>query len=79
MTLNALSNVTVNITSSPLAKSFVDVKTGLTAGLNCISFAFSTVKLLFWDLIQLSYRVNGVLVPEMNLMLFDLNEAVTMV
>ena len=47
MTLNALSNVTVNITSSPLAKSFVDVKTGLTASLNCISFAFSTVKLLF--------------------------------
>ena len=32
-----------------------------------------------WDLSQLSYRVNGVLVPEMNLMLFDLNEAVTMV
>ena len=31
------------------------------------------------DLSQLSYRVNGVLVPEMNLMLFDLNEAVTMV
>ena len=32
-----------------------------------------------WDLTQLSHRVNGVLVPEMNLMLFDLNEAVTMV
>ena len=32
-----------------------------------------------WDLNQLSYRVNGVLVPEMNLMLFDLKEAVTMV
>ncbi|WP_207664505.1 hypothetical protein [Clostridium sp. AF32-12BH] len=47
--LNALSNVTVNITSAPLAKLFVDAKTGLTAGLNCISFAFSTVKLLFRD------------------------------
>ena len=32
-----------------------------------------------WDLNQLSHRVNGVLVPEMNLMLFNLNEAVTMV
>ena len=47
MALNALSNVTVNITSAPLAKSFVDIKTGLTVGLNCISFAFNTVKLLF--------------------------------
>lgn len=46
MALNALSNVTVNITSAPLAKSFVDIKTGLTVGLNCISFAFNTVKLL---------------------------------
>ena len=36
-------------------------------------------RLCEWDLGQLSYRVNGVLVPELNLMLFDLNEAVTMV
>lgn len=47
MALNALSNVTVNITSSPAAKSFADVKTGWTLGLNCISFTFNTVKLLF--------------------------------
>lgn len=32
-----------------------------------------------WDLGQTSYRVYGVLVPEYSLMLFDLNEAVTMV
>lgn len=32
-----------------------------------------------WDLSQLSYRVNGILILEMKLMLFDLNEAVTMV
>ena len=32
-----------------------------------------------WDLSQLSYRVNGILISEMKLMLFDLNEAVTMV
>ena len=32
-----------------------------------------------WDLSQLSYRVNGILITEMKLMLFDLNEAVTMV
>ena len=32
-----------------------------------------------WDLSQLSYRVNGTLISEMKLMLFDLNEAVTMV
>lgn len=32
-----------------------------------------------WDLKQTSYRVNGVLVPEFKLMLFDLNDAVTMV
>ena len=32
-----------------------------------------------WDLKKTSYRVNGVLVPELNLMLFDLNEAITMV
>lgn len=32
-----------------------------------------------WDLGKLSYRVNGILVPEMHLMLFDLNTAVTMV
>ena len=31
-----------------------------------------------WDLSQLSYRVNGILISEMKLMLFDLNEAVTM-
>lgn len=31
-----------------------------------------------WDLNQLSYKVNGMLVPDMNLMLFDLNDAVTM-
>lgn len=36
-------------------------------------------RLCDWDLRQTSYRVNGVLVPELNLMLFDLNEAVTMV
>lgn len=32
-----------------------------------------------WDLSQLSYRVNGILISEMKLMLFDLNEAVAMV
>ena len=32
-----------------------------------------------WDLSHLSYRVNGILISEMKLMLFDLNEAVTMV
>ena len=32
-----------------------------------------------WDLSQPSYRVNGILISEMKLMLFDLNEAVTMV
>lgn len=32
-----------------------------------------------WDLNQVSYRVSGVLVPEQRLMLFDLNEAITMV
>ena len=32
-----------------------------------------------WDLSQLSYRVNGILISEMKLMLFDLNDAVTMV
>ena len=32
-----------------------------------------------WDLSQLSYRVSGILIWEMKLMLFDLNEAVTMV
>ena len=32
-----------------------------------------------WDLNQVSYRVGGVLVPEQRLMLFDLNEAITMV
>ena len=36
-------------------------------------------RLCDWDLKKTSYRVNGVLVPELNLMLFDLNEAVTMV
>ena len=36
-------------------------------------------RLCDWDLKQTSYRVNGVLIPELNLMLFDLNEAVTMV
>lgn len=36
-------------------------------------------RLCDWDLRQTSYRVNGVLVPELDLMLFDLNEAVTMV
>lgn len=36
-------------------------------------------RLCDWDLRNVSYRVNGVLVPEFNLMLFDLNEAVTMV
>ena len=36
-------------------------------------------RLCDWDLRQTSYRVSGVLVPELNLMLFDLNEAVTMV
>ena len=36
-------------------------------------------RLCDWDLRQTSYRVNGVLIPELNLMLFDLNEAVTMV
>lgn len=36
-------------------------------------------RLCDWNLRQTSYRVNGVLVPELNLMLFDLNEAVTMV
>jgi hypothetical protein len=51
--LNALSNVTVNITSAPLAKLSVDAKTGLTVGLNCISFAFSAVKLLFTELNKL--------------------------
>ncbi len=37
------------------------------------------VRLCDWDLNQSSYRVNGVLVPEQDLMLFDLNEAVTVV
>ena len=37
------------------------------------------VRLCDWDLSQSSYRINGVLVPELDLMLFDLNEAVTMV
>lgn len=32
-----------------------------------------------WDLKQNSYRVNGILVPELNLMLFDLKEAFTLV
>ena len=36
-------------------------------------------RLCDWDLKKTSYRVNGVLVPELNLMLFDLNEAITMV
>ena len=31
-----------------------------------------------WDLKQLSYRVNGVYIPEASLMLFNLSEAVTM-
>ena len=32
-----------------------------------------------WDLNQVSYRVSGVFVPEQRLLLFDLNEAITMV
>ena len=31
-----------------------------------------------WDLNKCSYRVNGVLIPEMSLMLFDLADAITM-
>ena len=59
MALNALSNVTVNITSAPLAKSFVDIKTGLTVGLNCISFAFNTVKLLLHRKNQVLFMIPG--------------------
>ena len=36
-------------------------------------------RLCDWDLRQKSYRVNGVLVPELKLMLFDLNQADPMV
>ncbi|WP_418747189.1 hypothetical protein [Frisingicoccus sp.] len=36
-------------------------------------------RLCDWNLDRTSYKVNGVLVPELNLMLFDLNKAVTMV
>lgn len=32
-----------------------------------------------WDLSQMSYRVNGVLIPEQSLMLFDLTDAITLV
>ena len=32
-----------------------------------------------WDLSQVSYRVNGVLIPEQSLMLFDLTDAITLV
>lgn len=36
-------------------------------------------RLCNWDLKQNSYRVNGVLIPELNLMLFDLNDAIEMI
>lgn len=36
-------------------------------------------RLCDWDLQQMSYRVAGILFSESNLMLFDLNKAVTMV
>lgn len=32
-----------------------------------------------WDLTKESYRINGILIPEDSLMLFDLNEATVMV
>lgn len=32
-----------------------------------------------WDLSQVSYRVNGVLIPEQSLMLFDLTDAIALV
>lgn len=32
-----------------------------------------------WDLSQVSYRVNGVLIPEQSPMLFDLTDAITLV
>ena len=32
-----------------------------------------------WDLSQMSYRVNGVLIPEQSLMLFDLTDEITLV
>lgn len=44
---------------------------------NAKDLIHTVARLCDWDLNKLSYRVNGVLVPEMNLMLFDLNEAVT--
>lgn len=39
----------------------------------------TVARLTKWDLSQISYRVNGVLIPELDLMLFDLKEAITMV
>lgn len=36
-------------------------------------------RLCNWDLKQNSYRINGVLIPELNLMLFDLNDAIEMI
>lgn len=36
-------------------------------------------RLCDWDLHQASYRVYGILIPDYKLMLFDLNEAITMV
>ena len=44
---------------------------------NAKDLIHTVARLCDWDLNKLSYRVNGVLGPEMNLMLFDLNEAVT--
>ena len=36
-------------------------------------------RLCDWDLKQNSYRVNGIHIPEQEIMLFDLNETITMV
>lgn len=51
----------------------------LSTSWNSKNLINTIVRLCDWDLNQSSYRVNGALVSEQDLMLFDLNEAVTIV
>ena len=49
------------------------------SSMECKDSTNTIARICDWNFSLMSYRINGVLVPEMSLMLFDLNEAVTMV
>ncbi len=50
----------------------------LSVRLNSKDLISTIERICEWDLKKASYRVNGILVPEASLMLFDFSDAVTM-